>query len=79
MRLIKLEIIGEKDKNQKKKKKSKSHALHGFKYKLIKKYNFIFKISKMNYYYLIESKNHATCVCIYMHEKNINLIFRKNS
>ena len=32
----------------------------------------------MNYYYIIESKNHATCVCIYMHEKYINLIFRKN-
>ena len=32
----------------------------------------------MNYYYIIESKNHATCVFIYMHEKYINLIFRKN-
>ena len=23
----------------------------------------------MNYYYVIESKNHAICVCVCMHEK----------
>ena len=72
MRLINLEIIGEKykKKNLFKKKKSNSRVLHGFRYKLIKN-NFIFKKNLMNYYYIIESKNHATCVCVCMHEKNI--------
>ena len=31
----------------------------------------------MNYYYVIESKIYAICVCVCM-KQNLNLIFKKN-
>ena len=33
----------------------------------------------MNYYYIIESKNHTTCVCVYMHEKKYKFNIQKES